>query len=252
LRKPLIAGNWKMYKTGKETVDFCRQLKTRVGDKSDREILICPPFPSLQLAREELEGTKIGLGAQNMYWEQKGAFTGEVSADMLKDSGCEYVIVGHSERRAYFGETDETVHRKVKSAISQGLIPIVCIGERLEERESGKTMDVLTRQFEGGLSGIQLDRGDALVVAYEPVWAIGTGKTATTEIAQEAHLFIREQLRKLFGELAEEIRILYGGSIKPANISGLMACKDIDGGLVGGASLEVDSFITIIDYKGGV
>lgn len=245
MRKPIIAGNWKMYKTEAEAIDFAKKLKPQVSDVSDRTILICPPYPALSKVSDEVRGTNICLGAQNLFWEEEGAFTGEVSAPMLKAVGCTYVIIGHSERRQYFGETDETINKKLKAALKHGLNAIVCVGERLEQRESGETFKVIEKQIKDGLKGlITLDLG-LVTIAYEPVWAIGTGKTATPQQAQEAHKFIRGLLPK---EVAEKIRILYGGSVKPDNIKDLMAQPDIDGGLVGGASLRVDSFIQIVKY----
>lgn len=245
MRTPIIAGNWKMFKNEAEAVDFARKLKSLVRDVSDRIIVICPPFPVLSKVCDELCDSNIGLGAQNLYWEDQGAFTGEVSAKMLKSVGCKYVIIGHSERRQYFGETDETVNKKLLKALEQRLSPIVCIGERLEQREKGETFKVVETQIKGGFKNISVEHWDNIVIAYEPVWAIGTGKTATPEQAQEVHAYIRKLLPK---EVTEKTRILYGGSVKPENIKALMSQTDIDGALVGGASLKVDSFEKIIKY----
>ena len=245
MRKPIIAGNWKMYKTEAEAVDFAKKLKPLVADVHDRTIVICPPFPNLSKLYDEICDSNLALGAQNLYWEDEGAFTGEVSAPMLKSVGCTYVIIGHSERRQYFGETNETVNKKLFNALKHKLTPIVCIGETLQERERKITFKVIEKQVQEGLKN--LVSGDWLLVtiAYEPVWAIGTGKTATPEQAQEVHAYIRKLLPK---EVAGDIRILYGGSVKPENIKELMAQPDIDGGLVGGASLKIESFEKIIKY----
>jgi len=247
MRKPLIAGNWKMHKTVPEAVSLVKELKELLTEIKDREVLVCPPFTAIYAVKSEIEGSPIKLGAQNMFYEEKGAFTGEISPLMLKDLGCSYVILGHSERRHIFGETDELINKKVASAVKHGLVPILCVGELLEERESGKTKSVVERQLLGGLKGLK--EGDEFVIAYEPVWAIGTGKTATPEQAQEVHKFIRELLAENFGrEKAERVRILYGGSVKPENIKGLMEMPDIDGALVGGASLRADSFAKIVAF----
>ena len=248
MRKPFIAGNWKMYKTAAEARVVARALKSKAADFSDREVAICPAFTSLFAVAEELRGSEIRLGGQNAHWETQGAFTGEISAAMLKEAGCAYVIIGHSERRQYFGESDATVNKRTKAVLAAGLTPIVCIGETLQEREANETFSVLERQLKKGLEGIPPTA--VLVIAYEPVWAIGTGKTATPAQAQEAHSFIRKEFGKLFGDsAAQAVRILYGGSVKPDNMSALMAQPDIDGGLVGGASLEADSFGKIIRYE---
>ncbi|RMG66819.1 MAG: triose-phosphate isomerase, partial [Nitrospirae bacterium] len=245
MRRPLIAANWKMHMTTGETREFITQFLPLVQDVQDVEIVIAPPFTSLAVAAKFLKGSNVRLAGQNLFWEEKGAFTGEISAPMLRDVECEYVIVGHSERRQYFGETDETVNRRVKAALKAGLKVILCIGETIEEREAGKTFDVLKTQIFGGLK--EIEAHEMLVIAYEPVWAIGTGKTATPELAEEAHQFIRERLGELFGsEAASNIRILYGGSVKPENVASLMAQPDVDGGLVGGASLKPDSFAKIV------
>ncbi len=248
MRTPVIAANWKMHKTTEETREFITAFVPMVEDVQDVEIVIAPPFTSLAVAAKFLKGTNVKLAAQNLFWEEKGAFTGEISPVMLKDVDCEYVIVGHSERRQYFGETNETVNKRIKAAHDVGLNVIMCVGETLEERESGKTFDVLKTQLVGGLKDIQAH--DMLVIAYEPVWAIGTGKTASPEQAQEAHQFIREQLANIFDdETAGQIRILYGGSVKPENVASLMAQQDVDGGLVGGASLKPESFAKIVRFK---
>lgn len=249
MRKPIIAGNWKMNKLTSEAVELAREVKNKTGTIADREIVLCPPFTVLSSVKEVIKGSSIKLGAQNMYWEVRGAYTGEVSPTMLKDIGCNYVILGHSERRQYFGETNETVNKKAKIAFSIGLIPIVCVGETLQQREKGETLTVIEDQVKTGLSGLTKEESKGLVVAYEPVWAIGTGKTATPEEAEEVQRFIRKLLGQMFGkENAQAIRILYGGSINPDNISVLMSCEDIDGGLIGGASLNVESFLKVVRY----
>jgi len=247
VRRFLIAGNWKMHKTIPEALDLVRELKELVNDVNDRDILVCPPFTALYPVSKELEGSNIVLGGQNMYFEEQGAFTGEISPLMLKSAGCSYVILGHSERRHIFGETDELVNKKVLSAVNHGLIPILCVGELLEERESGKTQEVVEKQVREGLKGI--DGNDEFVIAYEPVWAIGTGKTATPELAEEVHFFIRRVLSDMFGsEKANSVRILYGGSVKPENAAGLLNMENIDGALVGGASLKAESFAKIVNF----
>ncbi len=236
-----------MHKTVPEAVSLVKELKELLTEIKDREVLVCPPFTAIYAVKREIEGSPIKLGAQNMFYEEKGAFTGEISPLMLKDLGCSYVILGHSERRHIFGETDELINKKVASAVKHGLVPILCVGELLEERESGKTKNVVERQLLEGLKGLK--EGDEFVIAYEPVWAIGTGKTATPEQAQEVHKFIRELLAENFGrEKAERVRILYGGSVKPENIKGLMEMPDIDGALVGGASLRAASFAKIVAF----
>ena len=250
-RTPLISGNWKMYKTVPEAVETVVQLKEAVKDVSGREIVIAPPFVSLVSMAEVLKGSNITLAAQNVFWEEEGAFTGEVSPAMLRSAGCTYTIIGHSERRQYFGETDETVNKKIKKTIDGGLKVIACIGESLEERESGKTFSVLKTQISEGLKGRNPSQMENIVIAYEPVWAIGTGKTATTAQAKEAHQFIRNRVEEQYGkEVSEKTRILYGGSVKPENIDELMAEEDIDGVLVGGASLKVESFARIVKFLG--
>ncbi len=246
MRKPLIAANWKMHKTTEETRQFLMEFVPLVHDVSDVEIVLAPPFTSLAVAAKFLKGSPVRLAAQDVFWETQGAYTGEISPVMLKDCECAYAIVGHSERRQYFGETNESVNKKIGACQAEGLGVIMCIGETLQERETGQTFKVLEAQLREGLSGLS---PQGLVIAYEPVWAIGTGKTATKEQAQEAHEFIRGILKDLFGAVAEEIRILYGGSVKPENISELMAQPDVDGALVGGASLKVDSFVKIVTYK---
>ncbi|MDR2191294.1 MAG: triose-phosphate isomerase [Endomicrobium sp.] len=248
MRTPLMAGNWKMNKTVGEAVAALKALKPLVADVKDVEVLICPVFTSLYAVSREIENSEIKLGAQNLFWEAKGAFTGEVSPSMVKDAGCSYVIIGHSERRQYFGETDETVNKKTKAAFGAGLIPIVCVGETLKEREENITFKVIEKQIRDGLSGLSGEQASSLVIAYEPVWAIGTGKTATPDQAQEVHAFIRKLYAEIYKEAAESVRILYGGSVNPKNVSDLMKQPDIDGGLVGGASLEADSFSQLVKY----
>jgi triosephosphate isomerase len=245
MRKPIIAGNWKMYKTLTEAVDFVKKLKPEVADVHDKTILICPPFPVLKDVCDVAADSNIAVGGQNLYWEDEGAFTGEVSGPMLKAVGCKYVIIGHSERRQYFGETDQTVNKKIFAAIKHNLMPIVCVGETLEQREKGETFKIIERQIKDGLHSLDIGHWSLVIIAYEPVWAIGTGKTATPEQAQEVHAFIRGLLPK---EVAQEVRILYGGSVKPENVKELMAQPDIDGGLVGGASLQSKSFAGLIKY----
>jgi triosephosphate isomerase len=248
MRQPIIAGNWKMNKDVKETIALVNDIKRDVFSVENVEIVICPPFTNLSDAGEMLIESNIALGAQNCYWEKEGAFTGEVSVDMIKSVGCRYVIIGHSERRQYFGETDETVNLRVKAAIEGGLIPIMCIGEILDQREAGKTLDVVRTQITDGLKGFDEELLDTLVIAYEPVWAIGTGKTATPDQAQEVHSFIRGLLGELFSEsFSNSRRILYGGSVKPDNIEELMRKEDVDGGLVGGASLKAESFNALVN-----
>jgi triosephosphate isomerase len=249
MRRPFIAANWKMNKTAPEAVDFVQSFLPLVKDVNDAEIVIAPPFTALHAVSSKIKGTNVALSAQNVYYEEKGAFTGEVSPVMLKDAGCEYVIIGHSERRQYFYESDEIVNKKIKSAQKNGLKAIFCIGETLSQREGGKTFDVLNSQIEKGLKEID---ASGIVAAYEPVWAIGTGKTATPDQAQEAHLHIRSRLMNLVGEAADKIRILYGGSVTPENVDSLMACPDVDGALVGGASLKPDSFERIVRFKRGI
>ena len=249
-RVPFIAGNWKMNKTVGEAIALVRELKDSLSGVRGVEVAVSPPFTALYAVCKELEGSSIHLVAQNLYWEEKGAFTGEVSPIMLKEVGCHYVIIGHSERRQFFGETDETVNRRIKATLAQGLKVIFCIGETLNEREGGKTFSVIERQVEGGLKGFKDEEIENMVIAYEPVWAIGTGKTATPEQAEEVHRFIREKLEKLYSEeVSDKIRIQYGGSVTPENVKGLMGQKNIDGALVGGASLKAESFSKIVRFK---
>lgn len=246
MRRPFIAANWKMNKTIAETQTFLNEFVPLVKDVQDIDIVIAPPFTALYTASAILKNTNIMLSAQNVFYEDKGAYTGEVSPLMLTDAGCKYVIIGHSERRQYFNDTDEIVNKKIKAAKKHNINVIFCIGESLKEREAGETFDVLKREIEEGLKDVPFN---GIVVAYEPIWAIGTGKTATPEQAQEAHKYIRERLTSLYGDKAKEIRILYGGSVTPENIDSLMACADVDGALVGGASLKADSFAKIVKYK---
>lgn len=249
-RRPLIAGNWKMYKTSSEAVETARQLVKRTASAADVDVMIAPPFTALSAVSEVVKDSNVFLGAQNLFWEKEGAFTGEISAAMLISAGCRHVIIGHSERRQYFGETDESVNKKMKSAIKNDLIPVLCVGETENERESNETFTVLDKQLHYGLEGFSADDLATLLIAYEPVWAIGTGKTATSDQAQETHQFLRSLVDKRFGNvLAKSIRILYGGSVKPNNIAELMAMADIDGALVGGASLNAETFSQIVLYK---
>jgi triosephosphate isomerase len=249
-RLPFMAGNWKMNKTTGEAIDLVRELKAAISGVKGVEVAVAPPFTALYAVCKELEGSSIRLAAQNLYWEEKGAFTGEVSPLMLKEVGCHYVIIGHSERRQFFGETDETVNRRIKAALAQGLKVIFCIGEILKEREGGKTFSVIERQVEDGLKNLSDKEMKNIVIAYEPIWAIGTGKTATPGQAEEVHRFIRGKIEKLFSrEVSEEIRIQYGGSVTPENIKGLMEQANIDGALVGGASLKAESFSKIVRFK---
>ncbi|OQA85868.1 MAG: Bifunctional PGK [Lentisphaerae bacterium ADurb.Bin242] len=248
-RKVFIAGNWKMNKTAAETAVLCRALKEKFADicPCSVEVAVCPTFTSLSAAIAELKGTNIKVGAQNIHWADNGAFTGEISGAMLKELGVEYVIIGHSERRQYFGETDETVNKRLVAALRSGLKPIVCIGETLEEREGGKTEAVLEKQIKGAFVSIGADDFKKVVIAYEPVWAIGTGKTATPDMAQDTHAFIRKVLAGLYGAAAAEDTVIqYGGSMKPENSKELVAQKDIDGGLIGGAALKADSFYDLV------
>ena len=247
MRVPFIAGNWKMFKTVHETTVYVKELRGLVKDINDVTVVIAPPFTSVHAASEAARNSNVAVSAQNMSWEREGAFTGEISAAMIAEAGAQYVIVGHSERRTLYGETDVTVNRKATAAIGASLTPIVCIGETLEQRDRNETMDVLDRQIKGGLDGLSGDQVAALVMAYEPVWAIGTGRTATPAQAGEAHAHIRSRLRQWFGATAADgCLVLYGGSVKPDNIRELMAQADVDGALVGGASLDVRSFYDII------
>lgn len=247
MRKPVIAGNWKMNRTVAEAVSLVSELKALVADVSGVDMVVCPPFTALYAVSQVLEGSRIALGAQDMHWEPEGAFTGEVSARMLLTSGCGYVILGHSERRAYFGETNQTVNRKTKAGLAAGLVPIVCVGETLQQREAGKTQDVVRDHVVGALADIPARDAVRVVVAYEPVWAIGTGLTATPQQAQDVHAFIRGELERLYDKgVAQDVRIQYGGSMKPDNAGALLAQPDIDGGLIGGASLKAKPFADII------
>jgi triosephosphate isomerase len=244
-----MAGNWKMYKTPAETVAFFEKFRPLAGQAEHCEVVICPPFTNLAAAVAAAQGTRIHIGAQNIGWAKEGAFTGEISGPMIVASGATYAIVGHSERRQYFAETDETVLKRTQAALEFGLTPIVCVGERLEERESGHTEAVLARQFQNGIAGLSEQQFARIAIAYEPVWAIGTGKTATPQIAADTHRAIRAQVRAKFGkEAGEAIRILYGGSVKPDNTRSLMAQPEIDGVLVGGASLDAVSFASIVNF----
>jgi triosephosphate isomerase len=250
IRTPLVVGNWKMFKTSAEGGAFVRELGARLGEAAAREVIVAPPFTGLYEAARAAEGTCISVAAQDVFWESEGAYTGEVSAAMLADLGVKAAIVGHSERRAYFAETDETVAKKVRAALDEGLLPIMCVGESEQEREAGATEDVLARQVPAGLVSVRPEDAGRMAIAYEPVWAIGTGKTATPEIAQEAIAFIRKQVDATLGpEAADTLRILYGGSVGPNNIDELMALPDVDGALVGGASLKVDSFARIVEFQ---
>ena len=247
MRTPLIAGNWKMFKTVHETIVFTKELRSVLKDVTGVEIVVAPPFTAVHAAAEALRNSNIAVSAQDLYWEREGAFTGEVSAQMIKDAGAEFVIIGHSERRRLFGETDSMVNRKVTAAIGAGLTPIVCVGETLEERERNETLTVLDRQIKDGLDRVTGAQIADLVVAYEPVWAIGTGRNATAAQAEEAHQHIRQRLKQWFGgDAAEACHVIYGGSVKPDNIAKLIAEPDVDGALVGGASLEIGSFADLV------
>jgi triosephosphate isomerase len=250
MRTPLIAGNWKMYKTARQAAETLRALRGAVEGVSGVEIVVCPPFTALAAAVEAAKGSPIAVGAQDCHWEREGAYTGEVSVAMLAELGASHVIVGHSERRQYFGETDATVDKKVAAALAEGLSAIACVGETLQEREAGQTLAVLERQMRNGLA--RHLGAAALVVAYEPVWAIGTGKTATPAQAQEVHAFLRQLAARLAGpSVADRLRLLYGGSVKPDNIAALMAERDLDGALVGGASLDPAAFAAIVRSRSG-
>lgn len=247
MRVPLIAANWKMYKTVHDTFVYIKEFRNMVKDVEDVEIVVAPPFTAIHTAAEAARNSNVGIAAQDLYWEKEGAFTGEVSAAMIKEAGAEYVIIGHSERRRLFHDTDETVNRKTLAALGAGLTPIVCIGETLEERERGETLAVLDRQIKNGLDGITGDQVAALVIAYEPVWAIGTGRNATPDQANEAHAHIRSRLRQWFGgHAADQCHVIYGGSVKPDNAGALVSLPDVDGALVGGASLDVRAFFQIV------
>ena len=244
-----MAGNWKMFKTPAETVAFFEKFLPLVANSEHCEVVICPPFTNLPAAVGAAKGTRVRIGAQNIAWAKEGAFTGEISGPMIAAAGATHAIVGHSERRQYFGESDETVLKRTQAALEFGLTPIVCVGERLEERESGKTEALLVSQFQNGIAGLSEQQFAKIVIAYEPVWAIGTGKTATPEIAADAHRVIRSQVREKYGkDAADAIRILYGGSVKADNAKTLMAQPEIDGVLVGGASLDAVSFASIVNF----
>ena len=244
-----MAGNWKMYKAPAETKAFFDAFLPLVAESKHCEVAICPPFVSIHAAVEATRGTRVGVGAQNLYWKNEGAFTGEISGPMLKAAGAEWAIVGHSERRQFFGETDATVLERTKAALACGLRPIVCVGERLEEREGGRTEAVLAAQFGGGITPLDAESFARIVIAYEPVWAIGTGMTATPDMAADAHRFLRALVIAKYGAAAgAAVRILYGGSVKPDNVKGLMAQPEIDGALVGGASLDAGSFASIVNF----
>jgi len=249
MRRKVVAGNWKMNMNLSGTIELISAIKNELSKSDSKtEVIVCPPFTSLETAVTVVKGSSIKVGAQNMHYESGGAFTGEISADMLKSVGCEYVILGHSERRTLFGESDEMINKKVKKALSSGLKPIFCVGETLEERESNLTEKVVDNQVKNGLSGISEAELSELIIAYEPVWAIGTGKTASPEQAQEVHKFIRNLISKLYSNnLADNLVIQYGGSVKPDNAEELFSQPDIDGGLIGGASLKADSFISIVN-----
>ncbi|WP_454963024.1 triose-phosphate isomerase [Filifactor alocis] len=247
MRKVIIAGNWKMNKTVSESVEFIEKLKKEELDK-EVECVVCAPFISLERLSVASKNTAIKLGAQNVSQYDNGAYTGEISTSMLKDLNMEYIILGHSERRQYFLETNEVINQKVQKVLSSKMTPILCVGETLEERESGKMNDVIATQIKEGLANLSFEQAKGVVVAYEPIWAIGTGKTATSDQANEMAMFIRKQLRKLFQDVAEDISILYGGSVKPNNIKEIMVQSDIDGALVGGAALKVDSFAELVNY----
>lgn len=249
MRRPIIAGNWKMNKTFEKTTKLIEELIPLVSDVDKVDIVVCPPFTNLSAAKQALQGSNIALGAQNMHYEKSGAYTGEVSAEMLTALGAEYVIIGHSERRQYFGETDESVNKKVKAALAFGLKPIICVGELLEEREAGITSEIVCKQTKLALLGIDATQAMGVVLAYEPVWAIGTGKTATAQDANETIRSIRNAVKEVFGDtVAQSVRIQYGGSMKPSNALELMAQPEIDGGLIGGAALSASDFCGIIKY----
>ncbi|MDR1657653.1 MAG: triose-phosphate isomerase [Deltaproteobacteria bacterium] len=246
-RKPFLAGNWKMFKTGEQAAEFIGQFKSVAASLGDRDIALAVPATALETAAKAAQGSPLIIGAQNLFWEKEGAFTGEISAPMIKGAGATMVIIGHSERRQFFGDTDEKVAKKLAAALADGLLPVVCVGENLSERENGKTLDVLSTQLTGSLAGLSAEAAASIVVAYEPVWAIGTGKSASEGEAQEVHVFLRRRLKETFGaEAADRIRIIYGGSVKPENAALILAQSEIDGLLVGGASLKVDSFTKIV------
>lgn len=247
MRKPIIAGNWKMHKTIAEALEFVNDVKDRVNNDKV-EAVICAPFTLLKDLKQATKGTNIKIGAQNMHFEEKGAFTGEISPFMLKELDMDYVVIGHSERRQYFNETDETVNKKVLKALEVGIDPILCVGETLEEREAGNTKDVCKVQVEKALENVSKEDLAKVVIAYEPVWAIGTGKTATSEDANDVIAYIRQVVASLYGELANEVRIQYGGSVKPSNVAEIMNQSDIDGALVGGASLEANDYVQLVNF----
>ena len=247
MRKPIIAGNWKMHKTIAEALEFVNEVKDRVNNDKV-EAVICAPFTLLKDLKQATKGTNIKIGAQNMHFEEKGAFTGEISPLMLKELDMDYVVIGHSERRQYFNETDETVNKKVLKALEVGIDPILCVGETLEEREAGNTKDVCKVQVEKALENVSKEDLAKVVIAYEPVWAIGTGKTATSEDANDVIAYIREVVANLYGELANEVRIQYGGSVKPSNVAEIMNQSDIDGAVVGGASLEANDYVELVNF----
>lgn len=250
-RRKVMAGNWKMYKTQAETRAFFSAFLPRVAGRGEADVVIAPPFTSLAAAVEAAAGSQVAIAAQNNHWQKEGAFTGEISPGMLAEAGCRYVIVGHSERRQYYAETDATVAQKSRAALAAGLVPIICLGEVFTERETGKTEEVLSQQFIGGPGALTHEEFSRILLAYEPVWAIGTGRTATPEIAAAAHRFLRRCVRDQFSpEAAAQVRILYGGSVKPDNIQGLMAQEELDGALVGGASLDPNSFAAIVNWSG--
>lgn len=248
MRKKVIAGNWKMNMLPNEAISFITELSKKV-EKTQNEVILCVPYTDLFYSLLTAQGTNIKIGAQNMHWEEKGAYTGEISGEMLKCINVEYVIIGHSERRQYFAETDETVNKKVKSAFANGLKPIICVGETLEERESGKAKEIITKQTQLALEGLEKEQIKNTIIAYEPIWAIGTGKTATATDANESIKQIREKIKEIYGEeVAENVIIQYGGSVKPSNAKELFETSDIDGALVGGASLKVEDFEKIVNY----
>jgi triosephosphate isomerase (TIM) len=251
MRRPVIAGNWKMYKTIGEAVEFVEQLRPLVAQSRHCDVVVAPAFTALAAVSEAARGSNIAVSAQDCHWDKEGAHTGDVSPQMIVDAGCSHVIIGHSERRHDHGETDEQVNCKLKAALAAGLVPIVCVGETLAEREGGRTLDVLQREFDGSFAGLTAQEFSRIMVAYEPVWAVGTGRTATPRLAGESHAYLRELASGCFGgAVAGGLRILYGGSVKPDNIVALMAHEEIDGALVGGASLKVDSFAALVNYPG--
>ena len=249
-RKTLVAGNWKMNKTVEEALLLVDALKARAAEAHDVDVAVCPPFTSLAAVAEALRDSPIGVGAQNVHWAESGAFTGEVSAVMLREIAVDYAVIGHSERRQYFGETDETVNMRLKAALTVGLKPIVCVGETLAQRQADETRAVVARQVELGLADLTAEQVQRTIIAYEPVWAIGSGLTATPEQAQDVHAFVRRLVRDRFGRVADGVRILYGGSMKPGNAKELLGQEDIDGGLIGGASLNAEDFLGIVKQAG--